>query len=123
MIRDKIPGSVINISSQMGHVGGRNRSVYCATKHAMEGWTKAAALDLAPYNIRVNTICPTFVRTPLTEGMLKDANFAEDVLSKIALGRVGETADIMGAVVYLASAGASLVTGSALKVDGGWTAV
>lgn len=117
------PGSIINMSSQMGHVGGARRSVYCATKHAMEGFTKAIALDLAPHGIRANTICPTFVETPMTQPFFKDPAFRADVLSKIPLGRVGTAEDIAGAVLYLASDASLLVTGSALKVDGGWTAI
>lgn len=117
------PGSIINMSSQMGHVGGQRRSVYCATKHAMEGFTKAMALDLAPHGIRANTICPTFIETPMTRPFFEDPAFMADVLAKIPLGRVGTPQDIGGAVIYLASDASSLVTGSALKVDGGWTAV
>lgn len=117
------PGSVINISSQMGHVGGPKRTVYCATKHAIEGATKALAWELGPHGIRINTICPTFIETPMTAPMLKDRDFKTQVESKIALGRVGQVEDIMGAAVFLASDASALVTGSALMVDGGWTAV
>ena len=106
----------------MGHVGGPKRIVYCATKHAIEGANKAMAWELGPYGIRVNTICPTFIKTPMTEGMLKEPGFEEFVSSKIALGRVGKVEDIMGAAVFLASEASSLVTGSSLMVDGGWTA-
>ncbi len=116
-------GSIINMSSQMGQVGGPRRTVYCATKHAMEGFTKAMALDLAPHGIRANTICPTFIETPMTKPFLADPAFRADVLARIPLGRVGTVDDIVGAVLYLASDASSLVTGSALKVDGGWTAV
>jgi NAD(P)-dependent dehydrogenase (short-subunit alcohol dehydrogenase family) len=116
-------GSIINMSSQMGQVGGPRRTVYCATKHAMEGFTKAMALDLAPHGIRANTICPTFIETPMTKPFLADPAFRADVLTRIPLGRVGTVDDIVGAVLYLASDASSLVTGSALKVDGGWTAV
>lgn len=116
------PGSLINISSQMGHVGGPDRSVYCASKHAIEGMTKAMALEWAPHGIRVNTICPTFIRTPLGEQTLKDPAKKAWILSKIKLGRVGEIADIMGPVVFLASPAAALITGTHLLVDGGWTA-
>lgn len=115
-------GSIINVSSQMGHVGGRGRTVYCATKHAMEGFTKAMALDLAEHRIRVNTICPTFMHTPLVDPMLQDKEFMRRVLAQIPLGRIGEPEDIMSAIVFLASDGAALITGSALKIDGGWTA-
>jgi len=118
----RLPGSIINISSQMGHVGGPKRTVYCATKHALEGVTKALAWELGPQGIRVNTLCPTFIRTPMSEPMLKNRSFYDLVVNSIALGRVGEIEDIMGAVVYLASDASSLVTGSALMVDGGWTA-
>lgn len=116
-------GSIINMSSQMAYVGGNQRSVYCATKHAMEGFTKAMSWELGPKNIRVNTICPTFFATPLTEPMFKDKEFMESVTSKIALKKVGYPEDIMAAVLFLASDGSAMVTGSALKVDGGWTAV
>ena len=115
-------GSMINVSSQMGHVGGRNRSVYCASKHAMEGFTKAMALDLADKGIRANTLCPTFILTPLTAPFLEDPAFMADTLSRIPMGRVGETGDLIGAVLFLASDASSLVTGTAIKVDGGWTA-
>ena len=115
-------GSMINVSSQMGHVGGRNRSVYCASKHAMEGFTKAIALDLANKGIRANTLCPTFIRTTLTAPFLEDPAFMADTLSRIPMGRVGETGDLIGAVLFLASDASSLVTGTAIKVDGGWTA-
>ncbi len=116
------PGSLINISSQMGHVGGPERAVYCATKHALEGMTKAMAIEWGPHGIRVNTLCPTFIRTPLAEQTLADPERRAWVLSKIKLGRVGELADIMGPVVFLASDAAALVTGTHLIVDGGWTA-
>jgi len=115
-------GSIIQISSQMGHVGGIDRAVYCATKHAVEGMTKAMAIEWGPQGIRVNTICPTFIRTPLTEGTFADPEKRAWIESKIKLGRVGRVEDIMGAVVYLASDASSLVTGTALLVDGGWTA-
>ena len=123
LIAAKLPGSLINISSQMGHVGGLNRSVYCATKHAIEGATKAMAWELGEHDIRVNTLCPTFIETPMTAGMLTDEAFRDSVTSKIALGRIGQVEDLMGAVIYLASDASALVTGSALMVDGGWTAV
>ncbi|PHK94941.1 3-oxoacyl-ACP reductase [Pseudoroseomonas rhizosphaerae] len=116
------PGSIIQLSSQMGHVGGPRRSVYCASKHAMEGMTKAMAIELGPHNIRVNTLCPTFIETPLTRPFLEDADVRDWVLSKIRLGRVGQVEDLMGAVLFLASDASALMTGSALVVDGGWTA-
>jgi len=116
------PGSLINISSQMGHVGGLERAVYCASKFALEGFTKAMAIDWGPAGIRVNTICPTFIRTPLTEPTFQNPASLEWVRGKIKLGRTGEVGDIMGAVLYLASDASSLVTGSAMMVDGGWTA-
>ena len=116
------PGSIINVSSQMGHVGGRNRTVYCATKHAMEGFTKAMAIELAPHNIRVNSLGPTFLETPLTRPFFENAAFKAEVLSRIKLGRLGQLGDITGAIVFLASDASSLMTGSALVVDGGWTA-
>lgn len=117
------PGSIINVSSQMGHVGGVGRSVYCATKFAVEGFSKCMALEWAPHNIRVNTICPTFIETPLTEGVLQDPDFRQFVLDRIPLNRIGETRDITGAALFLASDASSLMTGSALMVDGGWTAI
>jgi NAD(P)-dependent dehydrogenase (short-subunit alcohol dehydrogenase family) len=122
LIEAKLPGSIINVSSQMGHVGGPKRTVYCATKHAIEGATKAMAWELGPHKIRVNTICPTFIETPMTAGMLEDKEFRDFVTSRTALGRVGQIEDIMGAVVFLASDASALVTGSSLMVDGGWTA-
>ena len=106
----------------MGHVGGPKRTVYCATKHALEGITKALAWELGPDGIRVNTICPTFIVTPMSKPMLEDKGFHDMVVSSVALGRVGQVEEIMGAVVYLASNASSLVTGAALMVDGGWTA-
>jgi NAD(P)-dependent dehydrogenase (short-subunit alcohol dehydrogenase family) len=115
-------GSIVNISSQMGLVGASTRSVYCASKWAMEGMTRAMAVDLAPYHIRVNTICPTFVETPLANSFLQNPAFKADVLSKIKLGRVGTVTDLLGAIVLLASDASSLMTGSSLVIDGGWTA-
>ncbi|AZL58237.1 SDR family oxidoreductase [Tabrizicola piscis] len=122
LIAGNRPGSIITISSQMGHVGGIDRAVYAATKHAVEGMTKAMAIEWGPHGIRVNTLCPTFIRTPLAEQTLKNPERAAWILSKIKLGRVGEVTDIMGAVAFLASDAAALVTGTALMVDGGWTA-
>ncbi len=122
MIQSEIRGALIHIGSQMGHVGGANRSLYCASKWALEGLNKAMAIDLAPQGIRSNTIAPTFIETPMTEPFLKDQAFREDVLRRIKLGRVGEVRDLMGAVVFLASDAAALITGTSLIVDGGWTA-
>ena len=116
------PGSLINISSQMGHVGGIDRSVYAASKHAVEGFTKSMAIEWGSSGIRVNTICPTFIRTPLTEQTFADPKRVAWIADKIKLGRVGLVEDITGAAVYLASDASALVTGSALMVDGGWTA-
>ena len=116
------PGSIINVSSQMGHVGGRNRTVYCASKAAVEGMTKAMALELGPVGIRVNTICPTFIETEMTRPFLSAPGFREEVLGKIALGRLGTVEDLSGAILFLASDASALMTGSALMVDGGWTA-
>lgn len=115
-------GSLINISSQMGHVGGIDRAVYSASKHALEGFTKAMAIEWGPSNIRVNTICPTFIRTPLTQGTFDNPERLRWIEEKIKLGRVGEVEDIMGAVVFLASDASAMITGSALMIDGGWTA-
>lgn len=115
-------GSIINISSQMGLVGGKDRAVYAATKHAVEGMTKAMAIDWGPHGIRVNTICPTFVRTPLTEGTFSDPDAVAWIKSKIKLDRMADVTDIMGAVVFLASDASAMITGTALVIDGGWTA-
>lgn len=115
------PGSIINVSSQMGHVGAERRTVYCATKHALEGMTKAMAAELGRYGIRVNTICPTFIETPMTRPFFEDEAFRKAVLAKIKLGRIGRPEDVMGAVVFLASEASALMTGSALMLDGGWT--
>lgn len=115
-------GSIINISSQMGHVGAANRSLYCASKHALEGLTKALAIELAPLRIRVNSIAPTFIETSMTRPFLEDPSFRREVMDKIKLGRLGKVDDIMGAVVYLASEASALVTGTSMVVDGGWTA-
>jgi len=115
-------GSLIHISSQMGHVGGPNRSLYCTSKWAMEGMNKAIALDLAPYGIRSNTIAPTFIETPLTKPFFEDTEFKASVLEKIKLGRIGSVEDLMGAVIFLASDASALMTGTSLVVDGGWTA-
>ena len=117
-----LPGSIVQMSSQMGHVGGLQRSIYCASKHALEGMSKALALELGPFGIRVNTVCPTFIDTPMTHDWLATPAFRAQVLGKIALGRVGRVEDVMGAVLFLAGDAAALVTGSALMVDGGWTA-
>ena len=122
LIEAKLPGSIINISSQMGHVGAARRTVYCASKHAMEGFTKAMAIELAPHNIRVNSIGPTFLETPMTRPFFENKAFRDEVLSKIKLGRLGQLDEITGAVVFLASDASSLMTGSALVLDGGWTA-
>lgn len=117
-----LPGSIIHISSQMGHVGGPNRAVYAASKFAVEGLSKAMAIELGPNNIRVNTVCPTFIETELTAKNLSDPDFRNWVLSKIKLGRLGRVEDIMGPIVFLASDAAALITGASLLVDGGWTA-
>jgi NAD(P)-dependent dehydrogenase (short-subunit alcohol dehydrogenase family) len=122
LLSENRPGSIINMSSQMGHVGAVNRTVYSATKHAIEGLTKAMAVELGPAGIRVNTIAPTFIDTPMTAPFFKDPAFHASVLAKIKLGRLGELSDVTGAVVYLASDASALVTGTSLKVDGGWTA-
>jgi NAD(P)-dependent dehydrogenase (short-subunit alcohol dehydrogenase family) len=116
------PGSIIQISSQMGHVGAPRRTVYCATKHAIEGMTKALAWEVGQHGIRVNSVCPTFIATDMTRSQLEQPEFREQVLGKIALGRLGELSDVMGPVVFLASDAAALITGASLLVDGGWTA-
>ncbi len=122
MLDANIAGSIINVSSQMAHVGGIDRAVYCASKHAIEGMTKSMAIEWGAHKIRINTICPTFIRTPLAEQTLKDPERLAWIESKIKLGRIGEVEDVMGAVVFLASDAAGLITGSSLLIDGGWTA-
>ena len=122
LLEAKEPGSIINVSSQMGHVGGPRRTVYCATKHAMEGFTKAMAIELAPHKIRVNTLAPTFIETPMTKPFFENEAFLKDTLSRIKLGRLGQIEDLMGTVVFLASDASALMTGTSLVVDGGWTA-
>ncbi len=116
------PGSIINVSSQMGHVGAATRTVYCASKWAMEGMTRAMAVDLAPHGIRVNTLCPTFIETPLARRMLASEKFRSEVLTKIKFVRLGQVGDLTGAIVYLASDASSLMTGTSMIIDGGWTA-
>jgi len=115
-------GSIIHTSSQMGHVGGIDRAVYCGSKFGIEGVTKASAIELAPHQIRVNTICPTFIRTPMTASTFENPERVKWLEEKIKLGRVGEGEDIMGAVTFLASDAAALITGTSLLIDGGWTA-
>lgn len=122
MIDTGTRGSLIHMGSQMGHVGGPNRSLYCGSKWALEGMNKAFALDLAQYGIRSNTIAPTFIATPLTAPMFEDEAFKASVLAKIKLGRIGTPEDLMGAVLFLASDASALMTGTSLVVDGGWTA-
>jgi len=122
MIASGTQASIINMSSQMGHVGSPKRAVYCMSKHAIEGLTKAMAVELAPAGIRVNSVAPTFVETPLTKPMLDDPEFREFVLGMIPMRRLAQVEDVVGAVLYLASPAAGMVTGHSLKVDGGWTA-
>lgn len=122
MIEQGIKGSLIHVGSQMGHVGGPNRSLYCASKWALEGMSKAFALDLAAHGIRSNTVAPTFIETPMTAPFFEDQAFRADVLRKIKLGRLGQVEDVMGAVAFLAGDQSALVTGTSLIVDGGWTA-
>jgi NAD(P)-dependent dehydrogenase (short-subunit alcohol dehydrogenase family) len=122
LVDAKRSGSIIQISSQMAHVGSPRRSVYCASKHALEGMSKAMALELAPYNIRVNSLAPTFIETPMTKPFFENESFRQFVLDKIKLGRIGQVEDLMGAVVFLASDASSLMTGTSLVIDGGWTA-
>jgi NAD(P)-dependent dehydrogenase (short-subunit alcohol dehydrogenase family) len=122
LIAAKKPGSLINVSSQMGHVGGPDRAVYCASKHALEGMTKAMALEWGSYGIRVNTLCPTFIRTALAEQTLAIPERKAWLLSKIKLGRIGEIEDLMGPIVFLASDASAMMTGTHLIIDGGWTA-
>ena len=120
--RKKIGGAIVNMSSQMGHVGGPIRSVYNMNKFGLEGLTKGMSIDLAKFNIRVNTVCPTFVVTPMTKNFLKNKKFKRDMLNNIPLGRFAELSEISSAVVFLASDAASMITGTSLLVDGGWTA-
>jgi len=122
MIAAGKPGAIINISSQMGHVGGIDRTVYAASKHAIEGLTKAMAIELGPKGIRVNSIGPTFIRTELTASTFANPERLAWIRSKIKLDRIGEVEDIMGAAVFLASDAAALITGTSLLIDGGWTA-
>jgi NAD(P)-dependent dehydrogenase (short-subunit alcohol dehydrogenase family) len=122
LVQAGLAGSIIHVSSQMGHVGGPARAVYAASKFAVEGLSKAMAIELGASDIRVNTVCPTFIETDLTAKTLSDPEFRNWVLSKIKLGRLGRVEDIMGPIVFLASDAAALVTGTALLVDGGWTA-
>jgi NAD(P)-dependent dehydrogenase (short-subunit alcohol dehydrogenase family) len=122
LVETRRGGSIINMSSQMGHVGGPTRTVYCATKHAMEGFTKAMAIELAPHKIRVNTLAPTFIETPMTRPFFENQVFREDTLRRIKLGRLGQLEDLTGVIVFLASDAAALMTGTSLVVDGGWTA-
>lgn len=122
VMRRTQPGCIVNLSSQMGHVGSPHRSVYCMTKHAVEGLTKALAVELGPEGIRVNAVAPTFVETPLTKPMLDDPVFREFVLERIPLGKLGQVEDVVHAVLYLSSPLAAMTTGHSLLVDGGWTA-
>ncbi|MGQ3675211.1 SDR family NAD(P)-dependent oxidoreductase [Xanthobacter sp. TB0139] len=122
MVAEGGKASVINMSSQMGHIGCENRSLYCATKWALEGLTKSVAVELAPHNIRVNTICPTFIETALTKPYFENPEFLDFCMSKIKVGRLGQVDDITGAALYLASEASALMTGSAMMLDAGWTA-
>ena len=121
--RKKIGGSIINMSSQMGHVGGPIRSVYNMTKAGLEGLTKGMAIDLAKSNIRVNTVCPTFVVTPMTKKFLKNKQFRNETINKIPLGKFAEVSDVATAVAFLASDSSKMITGTSILVDGGWTAI
>ena len=120
--RKKIGGAIVNMSSQMGHVGGPIRSVYNMTKFGLEGLTKGMSIDLAKFNIRVNTVCPTFVVTPMTKKFLKNKKFKRETLNNIPIGRFAELSEVASAAVFLASDAASMITGTSLLVDGGWTA-
>lgn len=122
MISEGKLGSLIHMSSQMGHVGGANRSLYCGSKWAMEGMNKAFAIDLAAHGIRSNTISPTFIETPMTAPFFENKAFKNDVLKKIKLGRLGRVEDVMGAIIFLASDASALMTGTSMIIDGGWTA-
>ncbi|MGI9284608.1 MAG: SDR family NAD(P)-dependent oxidoreductase [Pseudomonadales bacterium] len=122
MAKSSNPGSIIHMSSQMGHVGSPNRTVYCASKHAIEGLTKAMAVELAPIGIRVNSVAPTFIDTPLTRPMLEQPEFNRFVMERIPLGKLGALQDVANAVLFLAAPASGMITGHSLKVDGGWTA-
>lgn len=122
MLAQNIRGSIVNMSSQMGHVGSPQRSVYCMTKHAVEGLTKALAVELAEHGIRVNSVAPTFIETAMTRPMLDEPGFREFILDMIPLREFGTVDDVVAAVMFLVSPGARMVTGHSLKVDGGWTA-
>ena len=122
MLAQGAGGSIIHMSSQMGHVGAPTRTIYCASKHAIEGLTKAMGVELAPHKIRVNSIGPTFILTPMTAPYFENAEFKADALSRIPMGELGRLEDIMGAVVFLASPASAMITGSSIVIDGGWTA-
>lgn len=122
MMAENRGGSIINMSSQMGHVGAANRTIYCASKWALEGFTKSLAVELGAHGIRVNTVSPTFIKTPMTAASLADPAARDAIVAKIKLGRLGEPGDVVGAVAFLASEAAALVTGSSVVVDGGWSA-
>lgn len=119
---DQKSGAIVHMSSQMGHVGSPGRTVYCMTKHAIEGLTKAMAVELAPHGIRVNSVAPTFIETPMTKPMLDNAEFSEFVHRMIPMGKLGQPEDVANAVLYLASPASGMVTGHSLLIDGGWTA-
>lgn len=122
MLEDHTDGAIVNITSQMGHVGAAGRTIYCATKHAVEGLTKALAVELAPHRIRVNSVAPTFIETSFTQPILDNLTVTNEVRSAIPLGRIGQVSEVVGAVVYASSRAASLMTGASLIIDGGWTA-
>jgi NAD(P)-dependent dehydrogenase (short-subunit alcohol dehydrogenase family) len=122
LVAAKKPGSIINVTSQLGHVGWAGRTIYVAAKHALEGFTKALGVELAPIGIRVNSLAPTFIETPMTKPFFENPQFKKAVLDKIRLGRLGTVEELMGAVVFLASDASSLMTGTSMVIDGGWTA-
>ena len=122
MLRSGSGGSIINMSSQMGHIGAANRTAYCMTKHAVEGLTKSMGVELAPRGIRVNSVAPTFIETPMTVPMFEDKAFKQWALDCIPMGRIGQLREVVAAGMFLASPDSSLMTGSSLKIDGGWTA-
>jgi 2-deoxy-D-gluconate 3-dehydrogenase len=122
VMMDQGRGKIINIASQMGLVGGNLRAAYCSSKGGVVQLTKVLAIEWSRHGVNVNAVAPTFIRTPLTEPMFRDEAFYQEVLSKIPLGRIGEVEDVAGAVVFLASSAADLVTGHTLLVDGGWVA-
>ena len=120
--RKKIGGSIVHMSSQLGRVGCEGRNVYNMNKFGIEGLARGMAVELAEYNIRVNTVCPTFVETPMVKKFFKNKKFKSQMLKNIPLGRVAKESDVATAVAFLAADSSEMITGTSLVVDGGWTA-